>query len=210
MRNEKDNQARRGSNNNTMHAKEHQSLSEQVMLYLRDLVVLFIIVMVAFLMCFRVVVVSGSSMNDTLVNGDYLLLISSNLYPNSKYGDIIVASKESFENGDPIVKRVIATEGQVVDIDFATGVVYVDGVALDEDYTATRTTISEGVAFPLTVEENCLFVMGDNRNSSKDSRSPEIGLIDKREVLGKAIFLVLPGAGVNNENRDFSRIGALW
>ncbi len=210
MCNDKDNQVRHSANNDTMHANEHQSISAQVMLYLRDLVVLFSIVMVIFLLCFRVVVVSGSSMKDTLVNGDYLLLISSNLYPNPKYGDIIVASKESFEDGDPIVKRVIATEGQVVDIDFTAGVVYVDGVALEEDYTATRTTVSEGVVFPLTVEDDCLFVMGDNRDSSKDSRSPEIGLIDKREVLGKAIFLVLPGADVNNKNRDFSRIGALW
>lgn len=187
----------------------NQNVSVQVLLYLRDLVVLFGAVMVLFLLCFRVVVVSGSSMNNTLVNGDYLLLVSHNLYPNPKQGDIIVASKKSFENGDPIVKRVIATEGQVVDIDFATGTVYVDGVALQEDYTATRTTVSEGVVFPITVDENCLFVLGDNRDGSKDSRSPEIGLIDKREVLGKAIFLVLPGTGVFEEKRDFSRIGAL-
>ena len=186
-----------------------QSISVQVMLYLRDLVVLFSVVMVLFLLLFRVVVVSGSSMNNTLVNGDYLLLVSSTLYPEPKYGDIIVASKKSFENGDPIVKRVIATEGQVVDIDFVTGTVYVDGVALKEDYTATRTTVSEGVVFPITVDENCLFVLGDNRNGSKDSRSPEIGLIDKREVLGKAIFMVLPGPGVSGDKRDFSRIGVL-
>ena len=188
----------------------NQSISAQILLYLRDLVVLFSAVMVLFLLCFRVVVVSGSSMNNTLINGDYLLLVSHNLYPNPKQGDIIVASKKTFENGDPIVKRVIATEGQVVDIDFVTGIVYVDGIALQEEYTATRTTVSEGVVFPITVDENSLFVLGDNRNSSKDSRSPEIGLIDKREVLGKAIFLVLPGTGVSEEKRDFSRIGALY
>lgn len=196
-------------NRDCSNINSQQSISVQVMLYLRDLVVLFSVVMVLFLLLFRVVVVSGSSMNNTLVNGDYLLLVSSTLYPEPKYGDIIVASKKSFENGDPIVKRVIATEGQVVDIDFVTGTVYVDGVALKEDYTATRTTVSEGVVFPIIVDENCLFVLGDNRNGSKDSRSPEIGLIDKREVLGKAIFMVLPGPGVSGDKRDFSRIGVL-
>ncbi len=187
-----------------------QSLSGQIMLYLHDLVVLFSIVMIVFLLCFRVVVVSGSSMNNTLINGDYLLLLSSAIYPSPNNGDIIVASKDSFEDGNPIVKRVIATEGQVVDIDFSKGIVYVDGIALIEDYTATPTTVSEGMTFPLTVDDNCLFVLGDNRDSSKDSRSPEIGLIDKREVLGKAVFMVLPGKAATNQPRDFSRIGALW
>ena len=107
------------------------------------------------------------------------------------------------------MKRVIATEGQTVDIDFDKGIVYVDGVALDEPYTNTTTNLFEGAAFPQLVKEGCVFVLGDNRNDSMDSRSVDIGQIDCRELLGKAIFLVLPGADENTHKREFDRIGAL-
>jgi signal peptidase I len=148
-------------------------------------------------------------MNDTLVHGDYLLLLNNVFYGEPKPGDIIVASKDSFKDGEPIIKRVIATEGQEVDIDFAAGIVYVDGVALEENYVKTLTTLQEGIQFPLTVDVGCIFVMGDNRSMSKDSRSPQIGLIDTREVLGRAVFLVFPGKDVTTEERQFSRIGVL-
>jgi signal peptidase I len=201
--------------------REKPAWQKQVLMYLHDLVYLLAGVILALLLCFRVAVVSGTSMNNTLLDGDYLLLLGNVLYQNPQYGDVIVASKDSFDNGAPIVKRVIATEGQWVDIDFIRGVVRVsdDGMQtwkeLDEPYTHTPTNIQEGVTFPLKVEEGCLFVMGDNRNGSKDSRSPEIGLIDKREVLGKVIFLFLPGTngtdiyGQPNEPRDFGRIGGV-
>lgn len=180
-----------------------------VLMYLHDLVYLLAGLILVFLLLFRVVVVSGTSMNSTLLDGDYLLLLSNTFYHEPQYGDIIVASKESFDNGAPIVKRVIATEGQEVDIDFEKGIVYVDGVGLDEPYTLTPTTINEGVEFPLTVEEGCIFVMGDNRNGSKDSRHPEIGLVDKREVLGKVFFLFLPGTNEGEVPQNFGRIGVV-
>lgn len=186
-----------------------ESWQSAVLMYLHDLVYLLAGLILVFLLLFRVVVVSGTSMNSTLLDGDYLLLLSSTFYHEPQCGDIIVASKESFDNGAPIVKRVIATEGQVVDIDFGKGIVYVDGVALDEPYTLTPTTVSEGVQFPLTVEEGCLFVMGDNRNGSKDSRHPEIGLVDKREVLGKVFFLFVPGTNEGKTSQDFGRIGVV-
>ena len=185
------------------------------LMYLHDLVYLLAGLILVFLLLFRVVVVSGTSMNDTLLDGDYLILLSSTFYQNPQQGDIIVASKQSFDNGAPIVKRVIATEGQVVDIDFDNGIVYVDGVALDEPYIRNTTTNSEGIKFPLTVDEGCLFVMGDNRRGSKDSRHPEIGLVDKREVLGKVFFLLFPGTngtdinGQPNQPQDFGRIGVV-
>ena len=163
----------------------------------------------------RVVIVDGTSMTNTLKDGDYILVLSNVFYQNPKQGDIIVASKDTFEDGAPIVKRVIATEGQTVDIDFDRGIVYVDGIALDEPYTKTPTTLFEGVTFPLVVEEGCIFVLGDNRNGSRDSRHPDIGQIRKKEVIGKVIFLFLPGTngeniyGEPNEPRDFSRIGVL-
>ena len=163
------------------------------------------------MLLFRIVVVSGSSMYDTLWSGDYLLVLSRAVCGELEYGDVIVASKDSFNDGEPIIKRVIATEGQTVDIDFEAGVVYVDGVALDEPYTYTATNVEEGMEFPLTVEEGCVFAMGDNRNRSRDSRAPEIGQIDQREILGQAVYLFFPGTGEGEYGgpRDFSRIGVL-
>lgn len=182
---------------------------KSLLLYLHDLIYMLAIVLVIFLLFFRVVVVSGFSMYSTLTEGDYLLLVGNLFYRDPKVGDVIVASKDSFDHGAPIIKRVIATEGQTVDIDFEKGVVYVDGEALEEDYTNTPTNLQEGMTFPLVVEENCVFAMGDNRNDSKDSRSPEIGQVDRREILGKAVLLMLPGADKTTDVRDYSRIGAV-
>ena len=189
--------------------KETVSGYDNILSYLKDFTILLSGILLVFLLLFRVVVVEGPSMNNTLLDGDYVLLLNNALYHNPRQGDIIVASKNSFKNGEPIIKRVIATEGQTVDIDFNTGVVYVDGKPLDEPYTLTPTNIKEGVSFPLTVESGCVFVMGDNRNKSQDSRSPEIGQIDCREIMGKAIFLVFPGTNKGTEARDFSRFGVL-
>ena len=191
------------------HFNKSLSFRESVLLYLHDLVTWLCVIMLVFLLLFRVVVVSGPSMNTTLTHGDYLLLVNNVFYSNPKPGDIVVASKDSFKNGEPIIKRVIATEGQWVDINFDEGVVYVNGTALDEPYASTPTTLYEGIDFPLMVDDGCVFVMGDNRNESKDSRSPDIGLVDTREILGKAIFLVLPGQDAQTEKRNFERIGAL-
>ena len=176
---------------------------------LHDVVFLVAGVLLVFSILFRVVIVSGPSMKNTLIDGDWLLLMGNVLYRNPEQGDVIVACKEAYENGTPIVKRVIATEGQVVDIDFVTGTVKVDGKVLHEPYILTPTDRDEGVKFPLTVPEGCLFVLGDNRGESKDSRSPEIGLIDEREVLGKAIFIVFPGNDKGNIERDIGRIGVI-
>ena len=149
-------------------------------------------------------------MNPTLIDGDYLLLLSSPLYHSPQSGDIVVASKDSFRNGEPIIKRVIAIEGQTVDIDYNTGKVYVDGIALQEEYINSATTLDEGMKLPLVVDDGCVFVLGDNRDRSQDSRSPSIGLIDTREILGKAIFLFLPGQDERFDTRDFSRFGGLY
>ena len=188
--------------------EKKESIGKSVLLYVHDLAYLVAIMMLVFLLLFRIVVVSGPSMQNTLVDGDYLLLLSGIWYQDPQQGDIIVASKDSFENGVPIVKRVIAVEGQEVDIDFGNGIVYVDGQALDEPYITAPTHLAEGTEFPLTVSEGCVFVLGDNRPVSCDSRNPRVGLLDKREILGKAIFLFLPGAD-SNQNRDFSKIGGL-
>lgn len=183
---------------------------QNVALYLHDMIFMLVIVMAVLMLFLRIIVVDGPSMESTLLNGDYMLLVGNMFYKNPSYGDIVVVSKQAYDNGKPIVKRVIATEGQTVDIDFNEGVVYVDGVALDEPYTKTLTALKEGTTFPLVVEEGKVFVMGDNRNNSKDSRSTQIGLVDKREVLGKVAFILFPGTGMGGtEQRDFGRIGVV-
>ena len=185
--------------------------SGSILEYLHDVVYILALILVVFTFCMRVVIVSGSSMFSTLVDGDYLLLINRPLCGELEQGDIVVASMERFKDGEPIVKRVVATEGQTVDIDFRAGIVYVDGVALEEEYTYTPTHLSEGMEFPLVVEEGCLFLMGDNRGDSRDSRAPEIGLVDEREILGRAVFLLMPGTGTGEYTveRDMGRIGGL-
>lgn len=179
-----------------------------VMECLYDLVRMLAVILLVFVFAVRVVVVSGPSMYGTLHNGDYLLVLSNVIYRSPQQGDIVVASKASFRDGEDIVKRVIATANQTVDIDFDNGIVYVDGVALDEPYINTPTNLREGTSFPLVVEEGTIFVMGDNRNHSLDSRSDEIGLIDLREVVGRVIFLAVPGQN-EGDPRDWSRIGGL-
>ena len=191
----------------TQKAPENTSCLE----YLHDVVYILALILVLFTFCMRVVIVSGSSMFSTLVHGDYLLLINRPLCGELERGDIVVAGMERFKDGEPIVKRVISTEGQTVDIDFRAGIVYVDGVALQEDYIYTPTHLSEGMEFPLVVEEGCLFLMGDNRMDSRDSRAPEIGLVDEREILGRAVFLLMPGTGRGEYTveKDLGRIGGL-
>ena len=194
------------------YASEHNkdnSWKKSVILYIQDLVYMLIGIFLVFLLLFRVIVVSGDSMYSTLLDGDYLLLLGNVFYQEPESGDIVVISKESFDHGTPIVKRVIATEGQTVDIDFANGIVYVDDAALNEPYINSLTTMNEGNHFPLTVEDDCVFVLGDNRGVSRDSRDPVIGQVDKREILGKAIFLMVPGTSHGNLPRDTGRIGVI-
>ena len=190
------------------------SWQENLLLYLHDFIYLVAVVVVLFAMFFRVVVVSGRSMNSTLLDGDYLLLLGDVFYTEPKQGDVIVASKESFDDGMPIVKRIIAVGGQWVDIDFVAGIVYVGDSQdtmqpLDEWYLQEQniTTDFEGVYFPVQVPENSVFVLGDNRGNSTDSRSPRIGMIDEREILGKVIFLFLPGTNKGTVKADYGRIG---
>lgn len=193
--------------------EEQLTTKQRVFRNFRDYIYIFAGFMLAFALLFRVVMVDGPSMNQTLVDGDRLLLLSRTIYHTPKQGDIIVASKDAFRSGENIIKRVIATEGQMVDIDFANRAVYVDGAALEEPYVYfpddESDMLQEGLHFPLVVEENCVFVMGDNRNDSMDSRDPRIGLIDCREILGKVIFLIIPGTDGGKVTADYTRIGVL-
>ena len=146
----------------------------------------------------RVVVVDGPSMMDTLQDGDVLIMSQFNYKP--KVGDIVIISR-NYENDvlyqetsskSVIIKRIIAVEGQTVDIDTEAGIVYVDGKAIDEPYIKDPTTVNRGTEYPLYVGKGEVFVMGDNRLVSLDSRSSEVGLIDSKYILGKAMVRLFP------------------
>ena len=178
--------------------------------WVQSLVGSVLVVVAIFTFVIRMMGVDGHSMLNTLQHGDRLLVVNSLLYHDYKYGDIVILRKDGVFDDDPIVKRVIAVEGQTVDIDFAEGIVYVDGEALEEDYIREPTYIAEGTEFPLTVPEGSIFVMGDNRNGSSDSRDYRLGTVDTRYVIGKAAFLIFPGPDYETEKRDFKRIGVIW
>ena len=178
--------------------------------WVQSLVGSVLVVVAIFTFVIRMMGVDGHSMLNTLQHGDRLLVVNSMLYHDYKYGDIVILRKNGVFDDDRIVKRVIAVEGQTVDIDFAEGIVYVDGEALEEDYIREPTYTAEGTEFPLTVPEGSIFVMGDNRNGSSDSRDYRLGTVDTRYVIGKAAFLIFPGPDYETEKRDFKRIGVIW
>ena len=178
--------------------------------WVQSLVGSVLVVVAIFTFVIRMMGVDGHSMLNTLQHGDRLLVVNSMLYHDYKYGDIVILRKNGVFDDDPIVKRVIAVEGQTVYIDFAEGIVYVDGEALEEDYIREPTYTAEGTEFPLTVPEGSIFVMGDNRNGSSDSRDYRLGTVDTRYVIGKAAFLIFPGPDYETEKRDFKRIGVIW
>ena len=169
--------------------QKKEDSENEVLDWLQCIVSAIVVCILLFTFAFRVVSVVGSSMVPTLENSDRLIV--SNLFYQPKYGDIVVLRKLTFKD-EAIIKRVIATEGQTVDIDFDAGVVYVDGRALEEPYTNSQTNDPEDFEEPVTVPEGCVFVMGDNRNRSTDSRTDSIGCVDLRYIIGKAYFRLTP------------------
>lgn len=158
--------------------------------WIQSLASALVVCVILFLFVFRLIDVKGTSMNPTLYEGDKML-VSPVLY-EPRNADIIVFKKDEYDPNKALVKRVIATEGQEINIDFDKGIVYVDGEILDEEYIADITTTKLDFIGPKTVPENCIFVLGDNRNMSTDSRKAEIGMVDKRLVLGKVYMVVYP------------------
>ena len=192
----------------TRRAKPEEKKSREAYEWVQALVCSVLAVVLLFTFGARLIGVDGHSMVPTLQHGDRLLVLNSMLCGGYEPGNIVVLRKESFLP-TPIVKRVIATAGQAVDIDFGSGVVYVDGRRLHEDYINELTFTAEGTEFPLTVPEGCVFVMGDNRNHSTDSRSAQLGTIDQRYIIGRAVFLALPGPDAVTGVRDYGRIGGI-
>ena len=138
-----------------------------------------------FVFAVRMVNVVGHSMVPTLEQSDKVVI--SNLFYHPKQGDVVVLRKQTLMQ-EPIVKRIIATEGQTVDIDFDDGVVYVD----DEPYVNEPVHDRENFEGKITVPEGCVFVMGDNRNASTDSRDARLGCVDTRYIMGRVYFTLFP------------------
>ena len=165
------------------------SSGSEIYEWMQSLVSALLICVLVFAFFVRIIGIIGSSMVPTFHDKDSVII--SNVLYEPKQGDVIVLRKLAFEE-EPIIKRVIAVAGQTVHIDFLKGIVYVDGKALDEPYIAEPTHNALDFDGEITVPENCVFVMGDNRNNSTDSRRSVIGCVDKRYILGKVLLRILP------------------
>ncbi len=203
---------------------EPKGISGTIYTVLHDIVSILAVIIVGFVFLARLVGVSGSSMYPTLVGaqessesmGDYLVLRSNFLSASYRQGDIVVACVPSFDDGKPIVKRVVAVGGQTVR--FETGEdgwqhVYVDGALQSEAFINEPMEIKGpyGNGYSVTVPEGCYFIMGDNRNNSTDSRYEDVGMVDERYIVGKALWIIFPGQDYRKGNaRTWSRFGDLY
>ena len=185
-------------------AAEKPSAEANIFEWVEMVVLSACLILLIFTFVLRPARVDGNSMQETLHNGE-MLLISDIAYKPQR-GDILVFQKINSTHPAPIVKRVIATEGESVDIDFDTWTVTVtdtngEAHVLEESYRklATDARVTSNLEYPVKVGKGQLFVMGDNRNHSLDSRSSAIGLVDENEVIGKVLFRFFP----------FNKIGAV-
>lgn len=186
------------TNNNELKTKNEETITPAAMVFewTNALITALIVVLLLLTFVFRQVTVKGSSMTDTLQNGDRLIV--SNFMYTPKNNDIIVISHGN-NYSEPIIKRVIATEGQSLTINYDTGEVAVDGVLLDEPYIKGVTRqLRNPLTIPDVIPEGYVFVMGDNREGSLDSRSTEIGLIPVQNIIGKAEFRIYPFGSFGN------------
>lgn len=148
-----------------------------------------LVLVLVFSFFFRIIQVDGRSMVPTLNNGDKLIVWGAGYTPQR--GDVVIVDGYT-TYGKPLVKRVIAKGGDTVEIDYDEGIVMVNGTVLEEEYIAEPTYLGFDVEFPYTVPDGTVFVMGDNRNESLDSRSSSVGCIDERDILGKVLLCFMP------------------
>lgn len=187
--------------------EKRSGMLKEVLSFTETLLVTFLVFTLVFTYIVSVTTVRGASMESTLKPGEKLMVLMFSRSPEP--GDIVIINSDDAvtldENGRPvyssginktIVKRVIAVGGQTIDIDFERGSVCVDGQMLDEAYLEKGLTHTDSGAFtgkyPITVPEGFVFVMGDNRNVSKDSRSSEVGLVPVDNITGRAVLRIYP------------------
>ncbi len=183
-------------NNNTQKKKSaYTTVTEYIYSVFSYLLLCMLIIFTAFTFFLRLVQVDGGSMNPTLHTGDKIII--SNFLYTPDYGDIIAISKKGAEE-ESMIKRVIALPGDSVIIDFDTHIITVNGKVIYEDYEVTE-PISEqyDLTYPVTVPDDCVFVLGDNRNNSIDSRSESVGFIKLDEISGKALIRLFPIGQIN-------------
>ncbi len=175
-----------------MTVREEFSLKSEIFDWFEAICFSIVGITLVFSLIARMAQVEGNSMLPNYRDGDRLLLLNPAI-TSIETGDVVVITQPT-SVGHPLIKRVIATEGQTVYIDYSSGKVYVDGMIIKEDYIKEpiATIPNNPVKFPVTVGEGRVFVMGDNRNASSDSRDAGIGEIDTRYILGKAVFRILP------------------
>jgi len=173
--------------------------------WIQTIVTALILAVLIFVFVGRRISVDGYSMSRTLIHTDQVII--SNLFYTPRNGDIIVFQSPSPMFADPLVKRIIAIPGQEIDIDFTTGNVYVDGVVIYEPYIHTSTINRHDFVGPITIPDGYVFVLGDHREFTIDSRSNSIGLVDDRYILGRVLMIMIPGVG-RDGTRDWSRFGA--
>ena len=188
--------------------KQPDRLENSIYDWARSLITAVVGVVLLFTFLARLIGVSGPSMQNTLYTGDRILVLNS-MFCDFQPGDVVVVNAYNAQLDDTLVKRIIAVGGQTVDIDFVTGTVYVDGEPLDEPYIKEPTYTTDGTTFPLTLAEDEVFIMGDNRNHSTDSRSIQLGPVKKGYIQGKAVFLLFPGVTPDTGTREWSRIGLI-
>ena len=170
--------------------KEKMRISEDIFGWIESLVLAVVILVIVNSFILRTTGVTGQSMEPTLEDKDYLV-VSKLFYKEPKQGDVVIFYSPQYWD-EVLVKRVIGTPGDVVDIDYATGNVSVNGKVLDEPYIKERIRFQDDVQMPFTVPENCVFVMGDNRNHSTDSRSTTVGAVPYDSIIGKVLFRIFP------------------
>lgn len=169
-------------------AKKNRSKWIKIFDLCSSVVAAMVIIFIIFTFVCRPTSVVGESMTNTLQNGDWLLATRQSEY---KYGDIVIITQPNIHN-EPLIKRVIATEGQTIEINFTSGQVFIDGEEISEPYIRELIHSNNVGVKSWTVEKGKVFVMGDNRNRSSDSRDPGVGQIDTRYILGKAQLRILP------------------
>ena len=186
--------------------KEPETLEGMLYCWAQALISAVVGVVLLFTFAFRLIGVSGPSMQDTLYTGDRLLVLNA-AFCDFQPGDVVVINNYNADLSDTLIKRIIAVGGQTIDIDLASSTVYVDGQPLDEPYVKGFTDTIEGTRFPLTLAEDEVFVMGDHRDHSTDSRSARLGPVKEGYLQGKAVLLLLPGTNPDLGAREWDRIG---
>lgn len=175
-------------------AAQEKSFCSSVMEWVETVVFAVMLVAIVFTFAARIITVDGGSMEPTYYNGDRVLV--SGFAGDVNQGDIVIIVHALQE---PIIKRVVATEGQVVDFDPIVGELTVDGTpvrgeafGIENGITYLPDLPGQVLEFPQTVPKNCVFVLGDNRGNSTDSRFSSVGMVDHRNILGKVVFNLYP------------------